>query len=222
MMRKQTASTNPTSDCSDEDTPSPAHPDEESIRRFFPIHDIEPPVKCKFFHLTRQFKDGKELWAQILTIYAAAGLTYGYTNSKLEGISTNVQIAIMTVITLVGASPLSSTHLILASIGAFAGGHNIIGSVGLMEEPIAITWINYLWLYVLCLVVGLVWRFGMVKWKLLDGYSGRLGTTVFVGANFAMLALCPLSVVSWNRYFYGLTEVLNSAGKFVLGFSPFK
>ena len=164
-----------------------------------------------FQRLLHRLYEGKELWAQSLAIYTAAVLTYGYTNSQVEGIHTNVQIAIMTVITLIGASPLSSTHLITGSIGVFAGGHNIIGSVGLIDDAVGVLCMNYIWLLLLTLVAAVVWRFGMVKYKVLDGYAGRLGTTVFVGMNLTMLIYGPLGVVRWDRYYYGLTEVLNSA-----------
>lgn len=50
------------------------------------------------------------------------------------------------------------------------------------------------------------------KWKVLDGFLGRPGTTVFLWMNLVMLTVYGLlGVVGWNRYYYGLTEVLNSA-----------
>ena len=162
----------------------------------------------RFLH---RLYEGKELWAQILVIYTAAALTYGYTNSQVEGVHSNVQIAIMTVITLIGASPFSTSHLVTGSIGAFAGGHNIIGSVGLIDDAIGVACMTYLWLLLLSVVTTLVWRFGMMRNKFLDGYAGRLGTTVFVGMNLTMFIYAPLGVVRWDRYCYGLIEILNSA-----------
>lgn len=205
---KRTESSNPNSSENDS-LPSP-HPNENkhNIR----ILGISFPPYCNlFFNMMHHLKEGKQLWVQILTIYTTAILTYGYNNSQLEGIHTNVQFAIMTVITLVGASPLMSTHLIPATIGVFTGGHNIIGSVGLlMEDEIEVTWRNYAWLLLLASVVAFVWQF-LAKYKLFDGYSGRLGTATFIGMNLAMLIFAPSGLVSWDRYYYGLVQVLNSA-----------
>lgn len=209
-MRKRTASTS----SSDEDSLPTSHPNEhENIRRFLNALDTHG-MNCNFLlNKLQQLKEGKELWVQFLTICSAATLTYGYTNSDIIGARANVQIAIMTVITLVGATPFTSTHLIPATIGVFTGGHNIIGSKLTEDDDVEVIYRNYVWLQLqlLCLVVTLVWRFGMQKHKILDGYSGRLGTTVFIGMNVSMLLFAPLGVVSWDRYYYGLIKVLNSA-----------
>ncbi|KAL3801518.1 hypothetical protein HJC23_000956 [Cyclotella cryptica] len=212
-------STNPSSpDCSDDDSVPAIEPDSSrSMIKVFRtiIHfDSIPPFDCNFIHrLLHDLKEGKKIWVQILTLYAAAILTYGCSNDKINRMAMNVQLVIMAVITFVGASPFLSTHLVNTTIGAFVGGHNIIGSVGSMDDVIVVTCTNYVWLFLLSLVVGLIWRFVMnSKWKVLDGFAGRLGTTVFLGMNLVMLtAYGPFGVVGWDRYYYGLTEVLNSA-----------
>jgi len=205
------------SDSRDDDSVSAtAHNDVEINIRALPVHtrfDSVPPFKCNCIHrLLHDLKEGKKGWVQILTIYAAAILTYGCSNVKIERMEMNVQVATMTVITLVGASPFLSTHLLPATTGAFVGGHKIIGSVGSMDDVIVVTWTNYAWLFFLSLVVGLMLFVMNSKWKVLDGFSGRPGTTVFLGMNLVMPSFFgPLGVVGWNRYHYGLTEVLNSA-----------
>lgn len=73
---------------------------------------------------------------------------------------------------------------------------------------------SYLWLLVLSGGVGSVWSFFVThpNIKLLDGYSGRLGSTTFIGMNLVMLLLWgPLGVVSWNRYYYGLVDIVHVA-----------
>ena len=202
------------SDSGDDDSVSATeHNDDEINIRAITISkriDSVPQFKCKCIHgLLRDIKEGKKGWVQILTIYAAAILIYGCLNVKINCMEMNVQVTTMTVITLVGASPFLSTHLLTATMGAFVGGHNIIGSVGSMDDVIFVTWANYAWLFLLSFVVGLFWRVVMnSKWKVLDGFSGRPGTTVFLGMNLVMLTVYgPLGVVGWNRYYYGLTEV---------------
>lgn len=162
--------------------------------------------------------NGNVWWVQILTIIVAAVLTYSYANTSSTGThKINVQHAIMTIIVLVGASPLCKTHLSTAAIGAFAGGHGIIGSIGLQNSslfgPQDITLSSYLWLVVLASVAGLIWCFFINSHlKILDGYAGRLGTTAFISMNLVMLTLYgPLKVVDWNRYYYGFIQTIHVA-----------
>lgn len=193
------------------------HPDEETGSRLFPSDD--PPM------VTRRnqgqysfFLDGlganQTKWAQCTTIAIAALATYSY---HTVGATANVQVAIMTVITLVGASPFGKTHLTTAAIGAFVGGHNIIGATKRLEAaPIVgdAMYTSYLWLLVLAAGVGSVWSYFVThpRIKLLDGYAGRLGTTTFIGMNLTMVVLWgPLGVVSWNRYYYGLVGIVHVA-----------
>eukprot|EP00536_Pseudo-nitzschia_multiseries_P005372 jgi/Psemu1/295866/fgenesh1_pm.100_\ len=172
------------------------------------------------FQCLRQRKHGileglrtnKPWWSQSATIVLSALLTYSYHNAGLG--ATNVQIAIMTVITLVGASPFCSSHLTTAAIGAFVGGQNIIGASGLDLVGGEFRFTNYLWLLLLGICVGLIWSFVIThsKVKLLDGYAGRLGTTTFLGMNAVMICLwAPLGVVEWNRYYYGFVHIIHVA-----------
>ena len=141
---------------------------------------------------------GKKWWVQCITIYIAAFFTYSYDN--VGGHSTNIQIAVMTVITIFGASPFKS-HLVPAAIGAFVGGQNIILATSDNENTIYP--INYLWLFLLSVVVGLVWCFFIMPNKILDGSGGRLGTTTFIGMNITMLLFFgPLGVVQWEVYLW--------------------
>ncbi|KAG7346069.1 hypothetical protein IV203_005137 [Nitzschia inconspicua] len=149
-------------------------------------------------------------WVHALTISVAAVLTYSYNNSDSH---TNVQIAIMSVIVLVGATPLGATHVLATSIGAFVGGQSIIGATGedlaLDISPPTIT--SYGWLLLLAITVAWVWRY-IVKWKILDGYGGRLGTTTFLGMNLVMCTVWgPLGVVDWNRYYFGFVRDVHVA-----------
>jgi hypothetical protein len=200
-MRKRTAISN---NESDEESIPTADPEENNNL----VHKNDD-VDCT--HATRflqHMKEGKLWWTQCTTISIAAVLSYSYNN--VGDHSTNVQIAIMTTITLFGASPLVSTHLGTAAIGAFVGGQNIIGSVGLIDNTNIIEGTNFLWLLVFSNVVGVVWVFVMQKWRILDGYAGRLGTTTFIGMNIVMLTLYgPCGVVAWDRYWYGLVQVLH-------------
>ncbi|KAL9187284.1 hypothetical protein ACHAXT_001387 [Thalassiosira profunda] len=183
-----------------------AHPQEAAFRGVS-LGDEIPRIDCSVCHILKQLQIGKAWWAQFLTIYLAAVLTYSFNN---VGSSTNVQIAIMTVIALFGATPFVSTHIIPAAIGAFVGGQNIIGSTGLLEEHPNIRGRNYLWLLLLSVVVGFVWCFGITRWKILDGYAGRLGTTTFIGMNLAMaIAYGPAGVVDWDRYYYGFVHIVH-------------
>ncbi len=162
--------------------------------------------------------EGKIWWSQTLTIYFSALLTYSFYNAGMNN-TNNVQIAIMTVITFFGASPFCSTHLIPASIGAFVGGHDIIGSIGPLQmhdldETDSFPSSNYLWLLLLSVVVGIIWSFVITapSLRILDGYAGRLGTTTFLGMNVAMLtAYGPLGITDWDRYYYGLIHVIHVA-----------
>jgi hypothetical protein len=176
----------------------------------------------KFLHknVWSPLKEGKSWWAQTLTIILAAFLTYSFHNisagSSGDDIvtSTNVQIAIMSIITLFGATPFCSAHLVPSAIGAFVGGHNIIGSTGKLIQDHntgMVPLINYLWLLLQSLVTGLVWYFVInhSSLKILDGFAGRLGTTTFIGMNVVMITIFgPLGVVDWNRYFYGFVHAV--------------
>ena len=104
------------SDESDEESLPTADPEDEELG----FQETAKLANKHILHLEilDQLKQGKKWWAQCLTIYFAAVLTYSYHN---VGSSVNVQIAIMAVITLVGATPFASSHLIPTSIGAFVG-----------------------------------------------------------------------------------------------------
>jgi len=152
-------------------------------------------------------------WAQCCSISLAALLTYTLNNT---GVQLNVQMTIMIIIAVAGALPsyLSEKHLTTVAIGAFVGGQNLIGATG-MENPLAVLPPNissYFWLLLLALVVGWVWNFAMIPKRILDGCSGRLGTTTFLGANLVQL-LCwgPLGVVDWNRYYFGFAHPIHVA-----------
>ncbi len=189
-----------------EDTILAIHPDEEAGLR------DEIPVRRNSFLL--DLAANKTKWSQFVTIALAALATYSYHN---VGATANVQISIMTIITLVGASPFCKTHLTTASIGAFVGGQNIIGATQKLTEPPLVTdaiYSSYLWLVVLSAGVGLVWTHFVThpRIKLLDGYSGRLGSTTFIGMNLVMVLVWgPLGVVGWNRYYYGLIDIVHMA-----------
>ncbi|KAL7549287.1 hypothetical protein ACHAWF_012577, partial [Thalassiosira exigua] len=155
-------------------------------------------------------KLGEDWRAQFLAIYVAASLTYSYGS---VGARANLQVAVMTVITLFGASPLATTQLIPASIGAFVGGQRILGSAGFsLEEPLDVSPSHYLWLFFLSVTTEIVWHFvvNAPRRKLLDGCAGRLGTTTFLGMNLAMIAFVPAGVVDVNRYYYGLARVVHA------------
>ena len=207
-MRKRQSSTHIRDDTSesDEESAEAAHPQESS---FVPFPFPGTTLRDDCFSIIEQLKQCKACWVQILTIYIAAVLTYSYNNGGDH--STNVQIAIMTVITLVGASPIASTHLIPTAIGTFVGGQNIIGSTGLMEGNTDIPASNYLWLMLLSIVVDLVWYFiiNNPRLKILDGYAGRLGSTTFLGMNLTMLIFCSVGVTDWNRYYYGIIHAIH-------------
>ncbi|KAL3926363.1 MAG: hypothetical protein SGBAC_013507 [Bacillariaceae sp.] len=160
-----------------------------------------------FYKILRDLAEGKLWWAKCFSIFVAATLTYTFKNAN--PVKTNVQIAIMTVITLVAASPFASTQVIPAAIGAFVGGQNIIGSTGLFEENTEIRPINYVLLLQLSIVVGLCFVV-FVQRKILDGYAGRLGTTTFLGMNITMVSIYgPLGVVDWDRYYYGFNHLVH-------------
>jgi len=199
-------------------------PEETTIQPSHPIDDFtldsdaaapssrSLPLHFHAASLASHLKQGKIWWVKNLTISIAAVFTYSYNN--VGNHSTNVQIAIMTVITLVGATPFCSTHLIPAAIGAFAGGHNIIGSTGLIDNANEIHYSNFGWLLLLSFAVGMVWCFIVAnpRWNILDGYAGRLGTTTFIGMNLVMLTIFgPLGVVDWDRYYYGMVQVIHIA-----------
>jgi cell division protein FtsN len=210
------------SDSDPEDGIQAVPPDEEKLKRTSPRkissgafrEDSSTSEGDTFLGQFRKgLLEGKVWWAQCTSIAISSLLTYSF---HLVGASVNVQIAIMAVITLVGASPFCSGHLLTASIGTFVGGQNIIGATGLNSAGGAIdfSFVNYLWLLVLAVSVGLVWSFFVThpKIKLLDGYSGRLGTTTFLGMNLVMICLWgPLGVVDWNRYYYGLVHIVHVA-----------
>jgi len=157
-------------------------------------------------------KSNQTKWAQCVTIAVAALATFSY---HTVGATANVQVAIMTIITLVGASPFCKTHLTTTAIGAFVGGQNIIGANSREDPKVADTlFASYLWILVLSGGVGLVWSQFVThpRIKLLDGYAGRLGTTTFIGMNLVMVVLWgPLGVVGWNRYWYGFVDVVHVA-----------
>lgn len=192
-MRKLSDSSGSSRD--EESAQGAARPEEEID------HNTKPFMKAFFLDLWR----GKKWWVQCISIYIAAFLTYSYYNT---GLHSNLQIAVMTVIVLVGSSPFQS-HVVPATLGAFVGGQNIILATSDNENTIYP--INYLWLLLLSVVVGLVWCFCMST-GLLNGSSGRLGTTTFIGMNITMLLFFgPLGIVKWNRYIYGLYHVVNIA-----------
>mmetsp|Transcript_9685 Transcript_9685/g.23699 ORF Transcript_9685/g.23699 Transcript_9685/m.23699 type:complete len:556 (+) Transcript_9685:151-1818(+) len=198
-----------------EDSILPAHPDEEAGARDF----IEATSRGSVWDRRRRMfmddlKTNQTKWAQCVTIATAALATYSFHNI---GTSANVQVAIMIVITLVGATPFCKSHLTTTAIGTFVGGHNIIGATkGLAAAPEVGDQIltSYLWLLVLSLGVGSVWCWFVThpRIQLLDGYAGRLGTTTFIGMNLVMVFLLgPLGVVSWNRYYYGFVDIVHVA-----------
>jgi len=208
-MRKRQSSTHIRDEIRDEtdsdEESKAAHPQVQESFVSFP----HTTLRDDCFSIVEQFKQCKACWVQLLAIYIAAVLTYSYNNGGDH--STNVQIAIMTVITLVGASPIASTHLIPTAIGAFVGGQNIIGSTGLMEDNQDLPARNYLWLMLLSIVVGLVWYFiiNNPRLKILDGYAGRLGSTTFLGMNLTMLIFGTAGVTDWNRYYYGIVHAIH-------------
>lgn len=192
-MRKLSDSSGSSRD--EESAQGAARPEEEID------HNTKPFMKAIFLDLWR----GKKWWVQCISIYIAAFLTYSYYNTGLHR-AANLQIAVMTVIVLVGSSPFQS-HVVPATLGAFVGGQNIILATSDNENTIYP--INYVWLLLLSVVVGLVWYFCMST-GLLNGSSGRLGTTTFIGMNITMLLFFgPLGVVKWDRYVYGLYNVVN-------------
>ena len=184
--------------------------DEESVQVAEPPEGIDEDdalfskshVNCMRTFFLDQLGQGKA--SQCLTIFVAAFLTYSYNN---VGSKVNVQVSTMTVITIFGASPFCRSHLVPAAIGAFAGGQNIIAATTDNENTIYAS--NYLWLLLLSVVVGLVWCFVITPFKILDGSGGRLGTTAFIGMNITMLLFFgPLGVVQWERYIFGLYQVV--------------
>jgi hypothetical protein len=214
-MRKRANLFRSSSDSDDsdpEESIEAVHPDEEQPMFLFRKKngDERPLGFSNLVHrLLDPLKQGKVWWVQCVTIFIAASFTYSYNNVGEN--KANVQIAIMTVITLVGASPFCSTHLASAAIGAFVGGQNIIGSTGLLESNTEVRPTNYLWLLLLSLVVGCCFVL-ISRLRILDGYAGRLGTTTFVGMNLVMIMVYgPAGVVDWDRYYYGLTRVIHLA-----------
>lgn len=216
-MRKRTSGIRDDDSDNDESDPEESaiqavHPSDKKDLFFSkPKHD-DDASSGSIHKLVSQFKDGQVWWAQYLTIVITATLTYSYNNAGND--RQNVQIAIMTVITLVGASPFCSTHLITASIGAFVGGQNIIGSTGeqAFQDNTELVPVNYLWLLLLSLVVGSCFRFFICRYRILDGFAGRLGTTTFLGMNLTMLIVYgPVGVVDWDRYILGLTHFIHLA-----------
>ena len=196
---------------SDEESVNVSHPPSQENPLFQSTTlRIETTTTTSWNNILDQIKHGKVWWVQCLTIYIAAVLTYSYNNGGDH--STNVQIAIMTVITLVGATPFASSHLICTSIGAFVGGHNIIGSTGMiLEDNQEIYAVNYLLLLVLSSIVGLIWCFVINNSNLniLDGYAGRLGTTTFIGMNITMIVYGFAGIVDWDRYYYGFVHLIH-------------
>lgn len=197
-MRKRKSS-----DCSNSD--------EESVQAVEPPDGVaddalssKSDVKWMRTLFLSQLGQGKAMWVQCTTIFVAAFLTYSYDN---VGSKSNVQVSIMTVIIIFGASPYCRSHLIPAAIGAFVGGQNVIAATTDNENTIYAT--NYLWLLLLSVVVALVWCFVITPFKILDGVAGRLGTTTFVGMNITMLLFFgPLGVVQWERYILGVYQVI--------------
>lgn len=196
-MRKRKSS-----DCSNSD--------EESVQAVEPPPDsidalsLKSDVNCMGTLFLNQLGQGKTVLAQCITIFVAAFLTYSYDN---VGSKANVQVSIMTVIIIFGASSFCRSHLIPAAIGAFVGGQNVIAAMADNENTIYAT--NYLWLLLLSVVVGLVWCFVVTPFKILDGVAGRLGTTTFIGMNITMLFFFgPLGVVQWERYILGVYQVI--------------
>ena len=147
-------------------------------------------------------------WTQYISIATAATLTYGLNST------TNVQMAIMTILTLVGASPLRDTLLVWTSLGAFVGGQNLVGATSttqaLAEGPPTLE--RYLWVWMLSAVVWGVWRYVVTPHRVWEGSAGRLGTTTFLGTNLMQVLLWgPLGVVDWNRYYYGFVHLIHVA-----------
>jgi len=187
------------------------------------IDTVDSTNRSFCFRFMEVFVVGKAWWVQCFTITVTAILTYSYNNINASVIdesnggntTTNVQVAIMTVITLVGASPFRNTHLTTAAVGAFVGGQSIISSTkdgGLEMYKSEFCFSNYLWLLILSMIVGLIWCFIITnsRLKILDGYAGRLGSTTFIGMNVTMLVVFgPLGVVGWNRYYYGFLHVVH-------------
>jgi hypothetical protein len=114
----------------------------------------------------------------------------------------------------------SNGMIIYASLGAFVGGHDVLGSTkyedGKEEEDDeekgggTIPMMNYLWLLILSIVTGLLWHCvidGGSRTEFLHGYAGRLGTTTFLGMNVVILTMYgPLGVVHWDRYYGGFVD----------------
>jgi hypothetical protein len=189
------------------------------------IHAVDPEAGSLFHvntstnekhqHCTQVFsvlhtlQEGKAWWVQCLTISIAAVLSYSYHNFGQD--QTNAQIAMMSVVLIVGASPFCASHLVAVTIGAFVGGHNIIGSTGLSETSNSTPASSILWLLLMSVVVSLIWCFVInSQLRLLDGFAGRLGTTVFIGMNLVMVTVYgPVGIVDWNRFYYGLVNVIH-------------
>jgi len=92
------------------------HPDEEMGPRVTEAASEEATLVTRGRFFLREWNANQAKWAQCLTIAFSALATYSYHNI---GATANVQVSIMTVITLVGASPFCRTHLTTAAIGTF-------------------------------------------------------------------------------------------------------
>ena len=184
-----------------------ALPDEHAFSMFSSNDGMSCVEACQTFLGT--LAAGKVVWAKCTSIAIAATLVYSFNYTN------NVQLAIMSVIILVGAtSPyICSNHLTTAAIGAFVGGQHIIGASGVNDFGASVDaneyWVRYVWLWLLAITVGLVWCYIMQPFQILDGFAGRLGTTTFVGMNLVMMLVWgPVRVVDWNRYYFGFVRVV--------------
>ncbi|CAB9513335.1 expressed unknown protein [Seminavis robusta] len=145
--------------------------------------DDTPEDKATLQHQIRELISEAHWLIQVFTTIVAAFLTYSLVN---EGEQFNHQIATMAVIVLIGES--QPQLVTAAGCGAFAGGQ--------YTQTIP----NYGWLFLLSIATASAWLL-VQRYKLLLGFSGRLGTTTFIAMNTTMiLFIGPSKAVPWNQY----------------------
>lgn len=138
---------------------------------------------------------------QILVLFVNCFLTYTI-NTNIECINANLAQA-LTICWACAAYPQLSAS---AAAGSIAGMTELLDDVQ-GKNANYVVYYQYGWLFLFASITAIIWIFGFHRYKLLVGFSGRLGMSVFPAECLVqgIMILCSngvpsLSAVSWSSF----------------------
>ena len=145
---------------------------------------LPPPIRT-----VQQSIKTADYYASFVSTVSACFLVYSITTSGgHQGHSItipNANVSAFVVVILIGA--------VLPQLDVSVA----IGTYTAMASPQTI--VNYGWLTLLAFTTATIWLLGL-RYNLLLGYSGRLGTLAFVAMNITFIIVAATGAAPWDRY----------------------